>query len=326
MSQRLIRDECGQTQILMSAVIGAALFTGALYSLDYTQRTTALQTKSVRRGEIRAALDVAIKHAAQIYRNEAGCDPVHLNERLARIQTDGSLAPAPETVATGALPSFPPAVIYDTTWTRTMDVAISGTDYPVTFGPVSQVSRSDGQNFVVADSPQGPMDAMVEVWTSRSLGPGPNDGIRVAQRAVLINNCVYLCSRVAPNEFCPAKSALSHDDGVVFHALTGADSLPACSGGRRVGNVDTLGCPAVTNRVDVTDLHILRNHIRSGALAGTCEGLLATGGGPCPAGCAAGPPARSCGDLNADLLVDEIDLNILEKILRGYLNTAPVTL
>ena len=205
-----------------------------------------------------------------------------------------------------------------------MNVDVNGTIYPVVFGTVYHVTRTEVPpvNYMDLDQPGRSMDAMIEVWTTTT------GNVRVQQRAMLINNCSYLCS-TSGTSFCPAKVVGVHDDGVVYHRIEGPANWPdvgtalrACRGGRRVGDVDASDCAAGhADRIDVADLVVLRNHLRTGTYAGTCDGIMNDAGGACGA-CNSGG-AGSCGDINGDGLVDETDLNILEKILRGYLNVTP---
>ncbi|HTL12508.1 MAG TPA: dockerin type I domain-containing protein [Bdellovibrionota bacterium] len=331
-------DRSGQSQILMALSVGITMLTAALYALDYAQQSSRLTIRGGMRSEMRKATDAVVAHLSQIYHNDAACDPIQLNERLARLKFDGSVAQQP---TYPAAPKFPPDGTADyTAFNRYMDVSLNNVLYRVSVGPVSQVSRKDGQNFINSDTPGNQMDAMVEVWTSRGT-------IKVLQRAVFINNCSYPCAILDPatgagvTGFCPPRAAGSgpdYDDWVAYHSILNApewpvpspaaqDQLKTCRGNRRVGSVDTLDC-AKSDVINVADLWVLRNYIRNGLPAGTCTDLMlpiGTSGVACP--CASGGASAtvgSCGDLNGDGHVDEVDLNILEKILRGYLNTSPV--
>src|SRR5688500_5403794 len=109
------RGESGQGQILGAMAIGTTLLSAALFALQHSQQTAKLQIKGSDRGEMRLALDSAVRHAAQIFRNDAGCDPIILNERLARIELDGSIRPLPVATALptpSSRPDFPPTGTY----------------------------------------------------------------------------------------------------------------------------------------------------------------------------------------------------------------------
>jgi hypothetical protein len=62
----------------------------------------------------------------------------------------------------------------------------------------------------------------------------------------------------------------------------------------------------------VADLLILRNYLRTAETAGSCGALLA-GTRDC----------SSCADLNQDGQVNDIDLGVMEKALKGYLYWVP---
>ena len=219
--------------------------------------------------------------------------------------------------------------------------------YRITLGPVSYLpwngTNPSQANRASEEVPGIPQDAIIEVWTSH-LGQVRDDGTefgtRLVQRAALLNTCTHPCS-VSPNEnnralgVCDSTMENTH----AYHRIVDPASfgnLPECiTGQRRVGNIDTNYCNDgdMEDDIDPIDITVLRNYILSGSQQGSCALYLHgnipgqfsipcvdSTGSTCNDGAAANIP---CGDLNSDQSIDEVDLSILEKILRGYLNGVP---
>jgi len=313
------RGRAGQAQILAASVLGVVMITGGLFSLQHAAQSTKSQLITNRRSEMRSALEAAIKHASYIYHSESGCDPVAFDKKLNRLQLDGTLLGSDQALpAAGA---------------RQMNVTVGNQVYRVALGPVTRLAwRGNG-------SPAGDpslinlggtvyykegfsQDAMIEVWTNY-LNPTSTvrGGIRVLQRAVLINNCTYPCAGVAAPPLDPC--LVRRDQAIGYHSIVSPSLFPL--GSSTVINPDTnifcggYSCSALGPQrpgdinfdsiINVTDLLILKNYLRSGDMSG--------------AGAGAGSISRCVADLNRDALVNETDLGILEKALRGYLYWLP---
>lgn len=295
----MILNSKGQTHILVAAVMSFIILGAGLRTFQVVENSNLFQFESTRRTGMRIALDLAIQKAYQLYQS-SGCDVVLLNRKLDRIQVNGSLG--------------------TTTGNRYIDLTSNNVTYSVSFGPVVRYAWNTPANqpaAVTNYSPGFSQDALIEVWTS-------NGRQRMIQRAALINNCNYPCSYVGADA-SSCQSAL--DAAVSYHRLQNLASFPTadhsiglCFGGRRMGDLNlsgsaTCSAPGIgDSQVDVTDLELLRNYLRTGESTGTCLSILQ--GNSLTAGCA---------DLNGDQLVNEIDLGLLEKLLRGYINTIPVT-
>lgn len=331
--------ESGQAQILAAVAMGGAMLTAALFSVQYAQQTQTSDIMGSKRTELRTVLDEAIKRASYLYHAESGCDPVSLNNKLARINPDGSL----QGLNLGAPSTY--------TYThRQINLTVSGTTYVVGYGYATALSwQTDGT--VKADPSvwnTGPVvgtsqDAVIQVWTRQ-----PGGTQRVTEMAVLINNCTDPCPPEMSSPAPPVGALTSDqcqvaaDSAISFHEVSVMSSFPGtyvtpgglaaparlstkCNPvmtGRLLGNLKVPflpppaaapTCPVVppapaSGTIDIDDVIALKNYLRSGdTSSGTCSNVV-----------------LACGDLNNDGLVDEMDVNVLEKVLRGYLYWLPV--
>ncbi|MEK7690448.1 MAG: hypothetical protein AAB425_05445 [Bdellovibrionota bacterium] len=298
--RKITDPQSGQAQLLTAAMMGGILMTGVLYSLDRVQSTGGMTIKNIKKSQMRNALDQAVQHASYLYRAESACDPVLLNRKLARMATDGTLQGNPD-----ILPA-PPAP----TTQRLLNVEMEGTVFPVSFGSAHSITWDGSADTSVADDTPGvSQDAALPVWTS--VG-----NQKMFQFAVLINDCTTPCSAAADHYSC----GVAGDRAVAYHSITDPANYPtggitkSCyAGARYLGDLDTedTSCTALTDaslrdRIDLKDYIILRNYLRSGDLAGSCSTVMVG--------------ATPCADFNSDTKVNESDLNILGKNLRGYLN------
>ncbi|MGZ3696836.1 MAG: dockerin type I domain-containing protein [Bdellovibrionota bacterium] len=305
--------EAGQAQLLTAFALGVVMLSAALYSLDYANHTNISSLKSARRTEMKAALDAGIKQLSFLYHSESACDPVTLDLKLNRLQTDGTI-----------LSNNPPVTPGNFT-RRQMNVTVSHHAYTVSFGAVT---RLPWQGNLAAPNNVDPtitsaagvlsynagtsQDAVVEVWTQFGQ-------TRVLQNAVLINNCNYPCSQALGVDPC----LVPGDQALAYHRVIQPANFPGpanpvpnpaswnqqCFGGALMGDVSN---PA-DGTVDLSDLLILKNYLRSGDWTGSSRKIFV----------GTGAPNYGCADLNGDGLVNEIDLNIMEKMLRGYLYWIP---
>jgi hypothetical protein len=288
----LIRNEKGQSQILMAAGIGIAMTTGAMYLLQYVQQTQRSQLRSNFRSEMRSALDTALKQAAVWYRDEASCDPEIFHQKLYYSAAG----------RTGLQSTRPASGVTR----RGMTVVVNGRPYWVQFGRVARVGGHPESTEVTLDA-----------WTTHL-------GMRVDQKAVFLDVCSWPCAYTDGETGgpCLATDPLRKDQ---FHQVTAPQSFPKDA----TGNVDPtswdsqgshqcsapnrLGFLTGSGKIDVSSLLVLRNYLRSGDLTSAVP---------------LSPPSssfdpRSCADFDGDGLVNEVDLAILEKYLRGYIYSLP---
>lgn len=283
-------NQRGQAQLLGAAAMASIMLTGALYALTQAQQDTEDAVRLSRRSEMRAALDGASRMLQEHFISSV-CDPVAFNAKLNRIQPDGTLAPV------GAVTS------------RVLNVPILGRTYTVSIGPIYMDEWTGGvnpsDNLATIGTSQ---DSSLELWTS-------DLGFRnqvLLQRVTYINNCTYPCAVAAPageSGYCPVAS---HEEVSYHQFFNGLEylmgALPANCQGNLMGDMDGDGF------VNVKDLTLFRNHIRSGDRTGFETPLLIDDGFP---------TTYECIDFNRDRLINEVDLGILEKILRGYLYRIP---
>lgn len=288
----LTRNERGQSQILMAAGIGIAMTTGAMYLVQYVQQTQRSQLRSNFRAEMRSALDTALKQAAQWYRDEASCDPEILHQKL-------NHSVAGKTGLQATLPS-------SGVTRRGMSVVVNGRSYWVQFGKIARVGGHPESTEVTLDA-----------WTTHL-------GMRVNQKAVFLDVCSWPCAYTDSDRGgpCLATHPKRTDQ---FHQVAAPQTYPKDTTGNVEPNAwdsqgthqcaapNRLGFLAGTDKIDVSSLLVLRNYLRGGDLTSAIP---------------LSPPSstlapRSCADFDGDGLVNEVDLAILEKYLRGYVYSLP---
>lgn len=302
----------GQSQLIGAVAMAAIMLTLALYSLQFAERTSKTGIQTTQRTEMRSALESAIRFASHVYHSESGCDPVLLEQRLDNLLYDGSIgvvAPTGQVGPTGQT-------------TRTLRIAVNDTQtYFVTFDPVQSISTPTPAPSTIGTS----MDSTVTVWTEHyaSSTVGGQTQQKVSQSATLLNNCTYPCTNPidATEQGVCLTSATPLDNAAAYQTrdVSAASGTGVCFGSRKRGdlNNNSADCtsPGTTgdNQVGVNDLRILREYLRSGVIQRSCAAILE----------GTGDPRTSCADLNRDGLVNEQDLNIMEKFLRGYLPEIP---
>ncbi|MBL7714482.1 MAG: hypothetical protein JNL01_03375 [Bdellovibrionales bacterium] len=339
---RILRSESGAAQIMGILVLSTAMLTVATAVLQYAQQTTIQQIRQGKYSEARAALSSAIQHVSRIYRSEAACDPALLNDKLSQMRTDGSLislnaeggvtetllwvvgGQTPNTPGNAPLVCAPPAGsnLFDScTMTcgpptcRRMDVTINGEVFPVSFGPIVSIPFEGNIAGIPAgtrpDAQRGySHDAEITAWTSVM-------GRRIIERAVLVNNCTIPCATALGaaagicQPFSPGNT-ISWDWGHAYHTIDsnvrGGDFKSMRSGSGSFGSF------ASNPQVGPVDLVLFKNYLRSGER----DGLMPAGPAPGTA-----DPLAEIADLDLDGRVDERDLGIMEKFLRGYIYSIP---
>ncbi|MBN22298.1 MAG: hypothetical protein CL678_13535 [Bdellovibrionaceae bacterium] len=301
----ILNNNKGQSQILMAAAFGIIMLSGAVYTLQRSEEKSATQTKIARISEMRAALDGAVQFAQQIYQNESGCDPAILQNRLNRLNTDGTFA-----------------LVTQATTRRQLDMDINRNRYRVSFGPVINIEYSAGANpsGPNSDTPGMSQDVELEVWTTDCIAGNGNcvnsrNRQRVVQRAVLLNNCTHPCvntlnindigglGNIQASGICVTAT----DPNISYHEFVPGEIngfLASCPTNPGIRMGDANG----DDNLNVLDLELLRNYLRnqdSSQFFATLD-------------------ISACMDMNQDQIVNEIDLALLEKLLRGYIYRLPI--
>lgn len=278
-----MKNDIGQAQLLTASMIGIVMLSGGLYLLDQSSRTTTEQVRQIKRSEIRAALRTAVKRASAIYHEEASCDAVIFEKKLDRIQLDGSIG------------------VTKTEGARQIDVTINGTPYRVAFGEVTRANweaASDPTitgNVYTAGTSQ---DVLLEIWTSTV------SRMKLRQRALLINNCTTPSNvnrAIAYHTISQPANFSQGTSGAVVPDVAIWGGARTCIAGKFIGDIDGNGS------VDPNDLILLKNYLRSRDRSGIAATTFIGDG-----------TNWGCADINSDKIVDETDLNGLEKALRGY--------
>lgn len=322
----------GQSQLLSIIILGNVMLAMLLGVMEYSNQVKIVSIKESRVTEMRKALDAAHRMLLQIYR-EGVCDPVALNRKINFINTAGQ--------QTGTLGN------------RQVNFSINSRDYLVSIGPVARLvwavfddlSFPGGGLFQGEDVVGVSQDAVVEVWTNFGT-------TRVTQKASLINNCIYPCAYtyggplnskmgmcaiaadpiIGYNIVNPSTGTYTPDtgDGSNVHppvaqtytptgtsplVRTGSywpGNMAVCIGGAGCSCTNENDEPTLAGtfsgspRLDVRDLTVFRDHLRSGNKQATCDARIRDS------------------DLNSDGMVNENDLILLEKFLRGYIYRLPI--
>lgn len=335
-----LKSESGAAQIMGILVLSTAMLAVAAAVLQYAQQTTIAQIRQGKYSEARAALSAAIQHAGRIYRNEAVCDPGILNDKISQMRTNGTLLPLnsegtnPETlqwVLSGQAPTNPgdaPLVCAPPLGSpsdqcsrtcgpptcRRFDISVNGEVFQVSFGPIVSLPFEGDIGVPAGTRPDAQRgyshDAEITVWTSVM-------GRRIVQRAVLVNNCTLPCATAlgAAAGICQpfnAGNPLSWDSGHAYHTIN--SSTRSSDVKSPVSASGNFGVFSTAPRVGPVDLVLFRNYLRSGER----DGLI-----PASAGPGNPDPFAEIADLDLDGRVDERDLGIMEKFLRGYLYSVP---
>ncbi len=324
-------------------MLSITMLTAGLFTLDRARLGQERATRGSRVIEMRTALESAVLQAGAIYRNEATCDPVLLQNKLSHIEANGSVAESSPT-------------------RRTLNVTVNSRTYSVHFGSVSPLkwtsqtdpsiealmaSAAPGSPAPTSTTPVTPgvsQDAEIEVWTSiPGFGrAGGGQGTRTTLRAVLINTCVVQCNeklptdaQSKPGDICLGES----DESIRFHPRasgTSTVSLPSgvpvptknamawtqdvtctdSTGTRKSGDIPLNSGWDNRGTVNAVDYVAFDQYLQSG----NTNWLNATSA-------LAGTPSTtpSCADLNLDGQLNEVDRTIMLKWLRGYIFRIPVS-
>jgi hypothetical protein len=309
----LIKDEKGASQLLAVMTMGSVMLTIAFGILEKVRLISANQVRRSKISEMRTALDSAVKIASQIYHAEAGCDPMVLNDKLSQIATSGSLLNLTSNL--GVVDTTNPCdQLAGPPTCRQIDIRVNSDVFRVGFGAVVSPPFRGGSPLLPGSAGLRPgaergysHDVQIEVFTS--------DGVnRIVQNATLINTCTILCSYTGASQsqgICLNRWDASHSlHRVPFAAVDGlfaGTQLPRVQVGAETHFFGSLKGGAffvpTAQTAEVQDLIYLKNYLRSGE----------TDGGFVPA----------AADMNLDGKVDELDLGLLEKFLRGYLSALP---
>ena len=318
-----ILNDSGQSQLVAAVVLTTVMLTLGLFTLEYAQLTSGKEVLNAKRSEMRAALDLGVKFAAQLFHGDAGCDPVILDQKIDRLQSNSTI---------GSLGTAPGA--------RQINIDVTDTSqFVLTFGSIAGGgirSPPDAIPLTVASLPGNSVDTAVDISTT-------SNGMRMTQTVVLLNTCNYPCIPDAgePPGTCnwQPPGTVTQRDAIAFHDISGTQlaNFPSCNGNRRIGDItntftysgsppctddpltplneccDDVGNDGIDDRIDLADLMILKNYLQNGTNTGSCPTILE----------GTGATNSSCADLNRDGVVNDPDLTIMEKLLRGYISCIP---
>lgn len=305
--------ESGQGFIL--AVMGMTLVasTIALFTLETSQRTLRDAVESRRNVDINYALAGAARWLQQIYYNQSNCDPYVFNMKIN---------------------GFPNRT-YSTTFGRnSLDTTASALAYLVSVGEIRGLITVGASTTPVARNPRlvqnmpspvgkaagppvkyyssatglyGPQDVSVTYWVkpfgSVDAGAG---GTRYEQTITLMNTCSPIDPAAGANAYTPwpplgsINDASNYSTAAVSKMKVTNTSLKQCRD--PVSGIFTIrgSIDSNTGTTSRTDVFVLQHYLRSADTSGT-------------------DAYRECLDMNADGQTNDVDLNVLQKSLKGYL-------
>lgn len=321
-ARRLWCSETGQGQLLAVMTMSAILMMAGLFALDRARNTSTHVARSVRRTELLQALAVGTHWLQKNYQTESVCDPVRLDLALDQMCDDGSRCLGTDVSSMGR---------------RQLAVPSSGQRLLVSFGRVTPVSRGPaltsslsgykGDPALLEDPfsdsayrplpagdatlpPAQPMwspsrDTRVELWVR-------GGGLRVNQQVLLLNVCTHPMLVRSDSPYSP--SYLPRPS-LAYRAIGMAELF----GGTCRGIATAFGNLNGDEVIDGIDLEILQVYLRTGKIP-------ANASNPGGVGIRSEDNFALAADVSCDGIVDELDLTVLEKLLRGYLWNLPVFL
>lgn len=280
-------NQKGQTLILMVVALSLISTMAALFALDYTRRSHRESMEQKRAVHLIYTLNATARWIHSLYYYECNCDPYVLNNRINQ---------------------FNRRIYKGTIKEQGLDENNAGFEIIVgEFSPAPSLIQAIGipAGRLVGQEPPnqyntnqgrlvyGPQDVSVTFWLKPYGRLDHNEEpTRYEQTITLINTCTTKAP-VSTNYLPPTK--VGPQFGSIFN-IAAYNGLQSAKCGNRIrGSVDQTD-----SVLDVNDRIIFQNWLKNSDTAGALD--------------------VSCNDLNNDGLRNEIDLNILEKSLKGYLH------
>lgn len=284
--------ERGQGLLLMVMAMTLIATGIGLYSLQQAQHAQRESVEFKRSSNVIASLNGVAQYLQQIYYNEANCDPYLFNQRLNQLTNrvyQSRLRSQSLAVDSGSSPSYNSGI----------GAMRPQPPSPSTLQPPLGTNSTTG----ILPAPYGvvgfgPQDLSITYWVVPYGTMGERGATRYEQTVTLINTC----SPYAPADYTatpPRPAFNSITDPVAYAAAVLAEipNTPTANvrcGTRARGSIDSNDAT-----ITLSDREIFMNYVRSGDTANvTTDG---------------------CADMNSDGILNEVDLNILDKTMKGYL-------
>jgi len=308
----------GQGLILMLLAISLISSSIALFMMDQSQSLYKESVELRRVSGVISAFTLAAKHLRYVYETQANCDPYIFNNYLYEehaVDTDGIIGkwrvvriPSPfralnVNYITGTFQLN--QIDISIGQVRTVDQGAGTVGYPpmaknqapmpVGSAAAGALTRKFYDTIGANNAAFGPADIVV------SMSAKPDGAqVRYDQDIILINTCTNpaVVANANPIANVPILGIITN---IASYRAEATSSDPAGSFSTAGQNV-CLGDVNGDSTVGPGDVLLLRNYLRSAEIS---TGTSLTN--------------IDCTDMNNDGLIDEIDLNILQKSLKGYL-------
>ena len=288
--------ESGQALMLMVGIMTIVATSVAMYGLEYARVARKETIEFKRTTDVIGTLNATARYLQQLYFSEANCDPYVFNIRLNLIANRVYRSPFRQQ-----------HLVDEGAGTLSFDVSIGRiTPEPPSVqtyaAPIGRGAVPIVPLYTVAGL--GPQDATVTYWVTPYGQLGDHGITKYEQTVTLINICVPTTSAVplAGPGFGSITNAATFSSSVETETGGSFAANGYCAGNSPRGSVDSVSAtnPNATTRLDPNDRTVMMNYIRAGVITGSAVNAL-------------------CSDLNRDGIFNEIDLNIMEKTLKGYL-------
>lgn len=286
-------QEVGQGLLLMVMAMTMIATGVGLYALQQAQHTQRESIEFKRSSNVMAALNGVAQYLQQIYYNEANCDPYLLNQRLNQLSNrtyQSRLRTQSLALDSGSSPTFNSGI---------------GAMSPQPPSPASlqpplgtNASGANPAPYTAGYEGFGAQDVSITYWVVPYGTMGERGATRYEQTVTLINTC----SPNAPANYAlasprPAFNTITDPAGFAAAVLAEVPNTQTANvrcGTRARGSIDSNDA-AIT----LGDREVFMNYVRSGDTAGVTD--------------------DDCADMNSDGIFNEVDLNILDKTMKGYL-------
>lgn len=285
-------NQSGQAMMIMVATMTLFATGIAMFGLEYTRVARKESVEFKRTTDVISTLNATARYLQQIYYSEANCDPYVFNIRLNSMSNRAYQSPFRQQhlvdsgagtqsfgVSIGRMNPMPPSI-------QTYAPPVGNGA-----GAIVPPYQADGY---------GPQDVTVTFWVTPYGQLGEHGVTKYEQTVTLLNTCSPTANTTvnAGPGFGNITNATTFSNSVQTQVAGSFAATGYCAGNRPRGTLDVS-----TGTLNSDDRILMMNYVRSGVTTGGTSGTVDT----------------TCADLNRDGLFNEIDLNIMDKTLKGYM-------